>query len=141
MLTETLPAYSSPELPPEAGRTAVAAIPTSLPRQASVRPLAYQPVLSRSLSYRLLEMLPGAVALFLISVLVWGFIWFPTPLAIGLLVFDAYWLWKSWTIAYHAVKGLRLVRQAALTNWRVEYEFRRRQNDDALPWNEIKHVV
>src|SRR5690242_9996928 len=54
---------------------------------------------------RLLEMTPGALALFLISVLVWGYIWIPSYLAAGLILFDVYWFWKSWTIGYHVLKG------------------------------------
>src|SRR5437870_4665593 len=57
---------------------------------------------------RLLEMLPGGLALFLISILIWGYIWIPSYLAAGLIAFDLYWFWKSWTIGYHVLKGVRL---------------------------------
>jgi hypothetical protein len=89
---------------------------------------------------RALEMAPGLLALSLISTLVWGFIWFPMELAIGLLIFDAYWLWKSWTIAYHVVKGVRLIRQARGVNWRRAYEAAA-LIQEVLPWEQVKHVV
>src|ERR1044072_3451978 len=53
---------------------------------------------------RALEILPGAIALFLISFLVWVYVLFPGVVAATLLVFDGYWLWKSWTIGYHVIK-------------------------------------
>src|SRR5437773_8133063 len=54
---------------------------------------------------RFLEMIPGGLALLLISILIWGYIWIPDQLAVGLILFDVYWLWKSWTIGYHVIKG------------------------------------
>src|SRR5438046_255193 len=67
---------------------------------------------------RALEIAPGAVALFLISSLFWGYVWFPHQLATALLVFDVYWLWKSWTIGYHVVKGVRIMRDFQSRDWR-----------------------
>jgi hypothetical protein len=90
---------------------------------------------------RLFEIAPGALALFLISALVWGYIWFPTELAVAILIFDCYWLWKSWTIAYHVMKGVRLMRNAQQTNWRQAYENARTGGADVLPWDCVRHVV
>src|SRR5215213_3669728 len=86
---------------------------------------------------RLLEMLPGATALFLISTLVWGYVWFPHELAIGLLLFDVYWLWKSWTIAYHVVKGVRIMRRFQSRDWRKEYDAVASQDKFAVPWQRV----
>jgi hypothetical protein len=37
---------------------------------------------------RVLEVVPGALALFLISALIWGYVWFPLEAAIALVLFD-----------------------------------------------------
>jgi hypothetical protein len=70
---------------------------------------------------RVLETVPGALALFLISTLIWGYVWFPAEIAVALLLFDVYWFWKSWTIAYHVLKGVRLIKRFKATNWRAAY--------------------
>ncbi len=90
---------------------------------------------------RLLEMVPGSVALFLISSIFWGYAWFPRQIAVALIAFDAYWLWKSWTIAYHVVKGTRLIRHFQAQDWKEQYRFARARGEDVLPWDEIRHVV
>jgi hypothetical protein len=89
---------------------------------------------------RLLEVVPGATALILISTLIWGNLWFPHELAVGLLAFDAYWLWKSWTIAYHIRKGVKLMRLHQQRDWRAEYaQFP--HGPDSIGWDEVSHVV
>lgn len=93
------------------------------------------------LAVRALEALTGGLALFLISALVWGYVWFPSELAIALLLFDVYWLWKSWTIAYHVVKGVRLMRRYTDTDWRREYGRVARRDPFVLPWDGVRHVV
>jgi hypothetical protein len=93
------------------------------------------------LAVRAIEIVPGALALFLISTLVWGFVWFPREIATGLLFFNAYWLWKSWTIGYHSLKGVRLMRQYQKRNWRSDYRLIAEQCLDVLPWESVRHVV
>jgi hypothetical protein len=90
---------------------------------------------------RLLDILPGAAALFLISSLAWGYLWFPQELAVALLVFDVYWLWKSWTIAYHVRKGVKLMRQYERRDWRREHALLAAQQPEVLPWESVTHVV
>src|SRR5262245_40272560 len=95
------------------------------------------------MAIRALEILPGAFALFLISSLVWGYVLFPGWVAATLLVFDAYWLWKSWTIGYHVVKGTRIMKRFQKLDWRREYE---REATTGLPflhvlnWDDVRHV-
>jgi hypothetical protein len=139
MAVEQLPARLPRELPaPGAGRgAAVAAF--GIPFERVVHP-ARRRNASRAAT-RLLEIVPGAAALILISSLVWGYIWFPHQLAVALLVFDMYWLWKSWTIAVHVKKGMRLMEQAQATDWRAEYQAALCRRGDVLPWDGIRHVV
>ncbi len=90
---------------------------------------------------RVLEIVPGGLALFLISTLVWGYIFVPHELAIGLLLFDVYWLWKSWTIAFHVVKGVRLMRHSQAKDWRAEYDAAAARGVPVLGWDLVRHVV
>jgi hypothetical protein len=90
---------------------------------------------------RMLEAVPGALALFLISSLIWGYIWFPAEIAVALLIFDVYWLWKSWTIAFHVMKGVRLIRRYQAIDWRQEYERHAGLGLPALSWDAVRHVV
>ena len=86
--------------------------------------------------------MPGALALFLISSLVWGYIWFPVEIAVALLIFDGYWFWKSWTIAYHVIKGVRLIKRFQARRWRDEYEAARAADPlGVLDWGDVRHVV
>ena len=91
--------------------------------------------------HRALEILPGALAIFLISTMFWGYALIPGVIATMLLIFDCYWLWKSWTVGYHALKGVRLVRQTLRTHQKREYQRMAIEGADVLPWDAVKHVV
>lgn len=93
---------------------------------------------------RALEILPGAVALFLISYLVWGYVLFPGWVAATLLLFDVYWLWKSWTIGYHVIKGTRIMSRFQKLDWRHEYEHSMMRDlpfNNTVAWEDVRHVV
>ncbi|HXH23583.1 MAG TPA: hypothetical protein VNN10_16320 [Dehalococcoidia bacterium] len=140
MAVEQLPARLPRELPaPGASRAAAAAVLRTIPFERAVP--AAQPRRAAYLTTRLLEIMPGAAALILISSLVWGYIWFPHQLAVALLAFDLYWLWKSWTIAVHVRKGMRRIAEAESTDWRAEYQAALSRRGDVLPWDGIRHVV
>ena len=100
------------------------------------RELALRPFMVRAL-----EISTGALALLLISSLIWGFVWFPRQLTIAVLIFDVYWLWKSWTIGYHALKGARLLRENADRDWRGEYNAALGRGEPVVDWNSVRHVV
>ncbi|HEY7269774.1 MAG TPA: glycosyltransferase family 2 protein, partial [Dehalococcoidia bacterium] len=140
MAVEQLPARVPRELPAPLPFQAATATPLGQRHhwedyeKRAVRGLA-------RLAYRSLEILPGALALALIAGLFSGYIWFPSILAAGLIVFDLYWLWKSWTIAFHVVKGMRLIRRTQATDWRAEYKAALSRRGDVLPWDGIRHVV
>ncbi len=141
MAVEQLPARLPRELPAPGSRRAITAgvdrseIPEWLRSQTRRRGRTSR------IAQRALEILPGAAALTLIATLFLGYAWFPTELAYALIAFDVYWLWKSWTIAYHVIKGLRLIRAAQATDWRAEYDAARAQRKAVLPWDGIRHVV
>ena len=65
-------------------------------------------------------------------------------MAATLLVFDVYWLWKSWTIGYHVLKGSRIMRRFQKRDWRHEYEqtvMRGLPFNNAVAWDDVRHVV
>jgi hypothetical protein len=104
---------------------------TSVRRVADLHPWAV----------RLTEILPGAVTLFFVTGLFWGYALAPNVVAAWLLLFSAYWLWKSWTIARHAIKGVGLVRRTLRTNVRAEYARRAAASPHVLAWEDVRHIV
>jgi hypothetical protein len=134
-----LPARRPRELPAP-GSIAIAGYAPSLPARRTARTVDENAGWPGPVQ-RGLEILPGGLALFLISALIWGYVWFPSPLAVALLVFDVYWLWKSWTIAYHVLKGARLMRRHQQMDWHVEYRLAVERGVPAIPWDSVRHVV
>ena len=96
--------------------------------------------LSPSLN-RALEIAPAAVSLFLISFVFWGYLLIPSLAAAAILLFDAYWLWKSWTIGFHARKGVLLIKKTLRRSARRDYERLKAQGVNVLPWDLVKHLV
>ena len=90
---------------------------------------------------RLGHIFPGAVTWFLILALLWGPFVLPWPLVVGVLSFDIYWLLRSWSTAYHGIKGLRQLKLAKGVDWRAKYTEALRQGKVYAPWNSVHHVV
>lgn len=88
---------------------------------------------------RLLQAMPGVTAITLITLLLSGYLFFPKVLAFALTAFFAYWLWKSWTIVFHAVKGYRMINETRKRDWRAEYAESRCLR--AIPWEDVRHLV
>lgn len=86
-------------------------------------------------------MTPGVLAIFLISILIWGYIVFPIALAVGLLIFYCHWLWKSWTIGFHVMKGARIIKRTSQRDWRAEHAEAMANDPDVLPWDAVRHVI
>ena len=104
----------------------------------ALRPIASR---HRAILKRALEILPAAIALSVISSLVWGPFVAPVPFAVALLSFHAYWLWRAQMTGIHAFKGFRLLRHHQKINWRERYEERRAQGGPCLAWGQIRHIV
>jgi hypothetical protein len=99
------------------------------------------PTRSRRVLVRALEAFPAAFALGVIACLVIGPFWFSEELLVAVLIFEVYWLWKSWTIGYHALKGVGLMRDALSTDWRAAHVSAMLEDDTALPWESVRHIV
>lgn len=124
--------------------------PVALPHVAIPKVLAPLPEIAHAVGeYRLrerlvqraLEILPAASAFFVISFLFWGAVVAPLPLALMLMGFDLYWVWRSMNTGIHVIKGYFILRQAAQVDWRERYYAALAQGQKALPWDEIRHVV
>jgi len=94
---------------------------------------------------RLLDVVPFALALFLITSLVWGAIWLPIPLLIMLLGFDIYWLWRSFNNGIHAIRGYRRMRELSSLDWKQKYTAETfgvdRASRDILEWDAVHHLI
>jgi hypothetical protein len=95
----------------------------------------------RELLTRTLECLPAAIALFVISSLVWGPIFAPVPFAVCILSFHAYWTWRAHMTGIHAFKGFRLLRKHEKIDWRARYDEHAAEGKEALPWEQVRHIV
>ena len=90
-----------------------------------------------------LEIMPFALALLLISSLVWGAMWLPIPLVIMLLGFDIYWAWRSLNMGIHAWRGYRALKASARIDWRQKYDAESfgPHGRDVVAWDDVHHLV
>lgn len=88
------------------------------------------------------DLIPAGVALTVISAIVWGTFFVPLPLAIALLAFHAYWLFRSATIGVFAIVGYARVRKHRRIDWRARYERERhRAAGNVLQWDDVRHLI
>jgi hypothetical protein len=90
---------------------------------------------------RVLEVLPGALTWLLVTAPLWGALLLPLPLAIGVLVFDVFWLYLSVTTAWRGVNGYRQMRRAEAVDWHQLYQIERSVRRTFLSWEDVRHVV
>ena len=90
---------------------------------------------------RLAQMLPGIVTWFAISILFWGPLAFPWPLALGILAFDLYWFARAFSAAYHGIQGYWRIKATKDIDWRAEYEKALDDGKVLTPWENVHHVV
>lgn len=90
---------------------------------------------------RLLEILPGASALLIISTFVWGALFLPVELAVMLIAFDIYWAWRSINTGIHVVRGHSILNREKKVDWRQRYNEAAARGEAFLRWDEVRHVV
>ena len=96
------------------------------------------------IGHRLLDVLPFAAALLLITSLVWGAIWLPIPLLVMLLGFDIYWLWRSFNNGIHGYRGYRRMNEMSRIDWKQKYAaetFGCAPEADLVAWDDVQHIV
>ncbi len=121
--------------PPLQGSVGTIAIPAPRERPAERR------ARRRAILQRALEILPGAAALAVITSLAWGWLRAPLPVAVALVAFDSYWVWRSFNTAFHAFRGFFLLRRQAKIDWRQRYEEEAARGQAFLAWGDVQHVV
>jgi hypothetical protein len=83
---------------------------------------------------RLLEVLPGVISWALLLLPLWGALLFPAVLVCFLLVFDAYWLYRSFAMAICASLAMCKIKRAERQDWLEQAE--------ALPdFQRVSHVI
>jgi hypothetical protein len=93
-----------------------------------------------------LEILPFALALTLITSLVWGAAFLPIPLVIMLLGFDIYWAWRSINNGIHAYRGYHAINHTAQVDWKQRYDAEHKlvppdAERDLIAWDDVKHLI
>lgn len=66
---------------------------------------------------RFLELLPGLVSWTLILSPIWGTLFFPYAMAYFILLFDVYWLYKSFSLVITAYISSGKIKESERTNW------------------------
>lgn len=91
---------------------------------------------AKKAGYRFLEILPG---LFAWGTLLFGFAlsWFwPLGVAIFIIAFDLYWLFRVLYLAAHQIASYRRMQKHIKTGWRAKLEA-----DFSAQWREFYHLV
>lgn len=68
-------------------------------------------------SRRALEIIPPIIALFLITMPVWGAYFFPVAIAYFIIIFDVYWFYKAVNLVIMSFIAARKIRAAEKTDW------------------------
>lgn len=68
-------------------------------------------------SRRALEIIPPLIALFLITMPLWGAYFFPIALSYFIIFFDVYWFYKSVNLVVMSFIAARKIRAAEKTDW------------------------
>jgi len=90
---------------------------------------------------RALEVLPGLLTWVLVTAPLWGALFFPLPLALGVLAFDVFWLYLSVVSAARSVRGYRRLRREEAVDWHQLYRIEESAGRAFLRWDDLRHVV
>ncbi len=89
---------------------------------------------------RFLEIIPGAITwTALIAPLVVAFFW-PIVVACFVIVFDVYWLYKSFLMGGHLLAGFFNMRRDIRTDWEEKYQSTKPEGTN-LDWRKIYHAI
>jgi hypothetical protein len=90
---------------------------------------------------RVLEVLPGALTWLLVTAPLWGALFLPLPLAVGVLVFDVFWLYLSATTALRAWRGYRQVRRDEGVDWGRLHTLAYADGRAVFSSEDVRHIV
>src|SRR4051812_33809330 len=68
-------------------------------------------------AYRFLELLPGLLSWAVILSPIWGTLFFPTTMAYFIILFDVYWMYKSFSLVATSYIASRKIKKAEQENW------------------------
>lgn len=88
---------------------------------------------------RILEFLPGTIAWTLILAPAVGGIFIPNVIAYAIIIFLAYWFYKSFKSAFYSFKGYFIVKHWETIDWYKKWK--KDKTTGSLNWEDIKHVV
>ncbi len=69
------------------------------------------------LSKRFFEIIPGVIAWVMITSPIWGGIFFPVQIAYFILIFNSFWVYKSFSAMIFFIVGFFRIRNAENVNW------------------------
>ena len=87
------------------------------------------------------QIFPGAATWLIISVLFWGPLILPWPVALAVVIFDLYWFGRSLSSAHYAIKGFNKLKETKAINWRAEYEKALDDGRVDMRWEDVHHIV
>lgn len=90
---------------------------------------------------RAFEIAPGALTWLSITSLVWGAMFFPTPLAVMIVAFNLYWFVRAFSAAFHGIQGYWRVKGTDKIDWRAEYQKALDDGTVHVAWDDVHHVV
>lgn len=83
---------------------------------------------------RALEIIPPLIALFLITLPVWGAYFFPLFLSYFIIFFDVYWFYKSVNLVTMSYVATKKIRKAEKTDWFAKAQ-------ELEDFDKVKHLV
>jgi len=93
--------------------------------------------------YRLLEVIPGTLSWSTLLLPIILSIWWPQFVALWVILFDLYWLFKGFEVGYRLVAGYIRIRRDEKVDYFAKLK-RLKPADipgDALAWQDVYHVV
>ncbi len=92
--------------------------------------------------YRFFEIIPGALSLLTLSAVIFGSWLFPVYIAIFIIVFDVYWLLKTFFLSLHLRSGFNKMQENLKINWleKLAADCGLRTTA-AKNWKEIYHLI
>lgn len=88
---------------------------------------------------RAFEMLPGIMAWGLILSPAIGGIFFPEAIAYMILIFIAFWFFKSFKSAFYSIIGYYILKEWEEVVWKERWK--ENKNGNKLDWDEVVHVI
>ena len=89
---------------------------------------------------RALEIFPGAVTWIALIAPIFLAIYFPAIIAMYVIVFDLYWLYKSVIMGFHLIYGYRLLQRDMKVDW-IEKCKNLKEDPINLDWRDIYQAV